>query len=106
MRRALLAFAVLILAGASIAFVWASGVGYWLTPDAQKVKPQTFAASLNPPAPDDTAFELMTLGDKEASLRWKDDSGVHGVRMSRRDFQTVFGVVMVTPRVPPKQEAE
>lgn len=58
-----------------------------------------------PMDPNNTAFDLLSLTDAEALLAWTDDSGVHRVKMSRKDFDGMFGTVRVEPLTPEEQQA-
>lgn len=64
----------------------------------------SFFSPVAPTAHRDQKFDIVTLTEQEALLAWSDDFGVHQVKLSRRDFDLMFGVIRVEPLTPEEQQ--
>lgn len=100
MRRTLLIVSMLLVWVVLLACCWRGLHAFTVPAEAEP----TFFAPLAPTIHDDPKFDLVTLTADEALLAWADANGVHQVRMSRRDFDGMFGVVRVEPLTPEEQQ--
>jgi len=100
MRRVAAILVMLLIWIALLACCW-RGAHAIVVPDAPV---QTFYERLRAVNVEDQKFDLVSLSETEALLEWADDNGIHQMKMSRKDFDGMFGRIRVEPLEPEEQQ--